>query len=352
MLFSHSVSSASKIKVWRVTSGIVPAIAPNLVAMASRTEPDAAPAAAPVATRPRRMARVAWRVILETVKSAFGYRVTGLAAEAAFFAILSLPPLIFALAGAVGYVAQRFDVRTIDQFRDQVLTLASRALTGDAVTKVIAPTLDEVLSGGRFSVISIGFLIALWSGSRALNVFVDTITIMYGLGGQRGVVKTRALSFTLYVIFLIIGVILLPLVLAGPSFVDAVLPSRLEVVGLLYWPVVLLGSICFLATLYHVSVPVRTRWRADLPGAVVTLGFWIGGSALLRVVLGASTGTTSIYGPLAAPIAVLLWLYLISIAILIGAALNASLDLVWPRLSGIREGLEHRKSPLKARTSQ
>ncbi|MET1005591.1 MAG: YihY/virulence factor BrkB family protein [Propionibacteriaceae bacterium] len=319
--------------------------------MASGADPDAALASPATVPRPRRMLNVVWRVILETAKSSFGYRVTGLAAEAAFFAILSLPPLIFALAGAVGFVAQRFDVRTIDQFREQVLDLASRALTGDAVSKVIAPTLDEVLAGGRFSVISIGFLIALWSGSRALNVFVDTITIMYGLGGKRGVVKTRALSFTLYVIFLIIGVILLPLVLAGPSVVDAILPDRLEIIGALYWPVVLLGSICFLATLYHVSVPVRTRWRADLPGAAVTLGFWIGGSALLRLFLGASTGTTSIYGPLAAPIAVLLWLYLISIAILIGAALNASLDLVWPRLSGIHPGLEHRKTPLEERES-
>ena len=37
-------------------------------------------------------------------------------------------------------------------------------------------------------------VLALWSGSRALNVFVDTITIMYGLGGHRGIVKTRVLS--------------------------------------------------------------------------------------------------------------------------------------------------------------
>ena len=48
--------------------------------------------------------------------------------------------------------------------------------------------------------ISIGFIIALWSGSRALNVFVDTITIMYGMAGKRGIVRTRALSFALYVV--------------------------------------------------------------------------------------------------------------------------------------------------------
>jgi membrane protein len=192
-----------------------------------------------------------------------------------------------------------------------------------------------VLSSGRFSVISIGFVIALWSGSRALNVFVDTITIMYGLGGKRHFVKTRALSFGLYVGFLLISIVLLPLVLAGPGLVDRLLPRPFAVAGAFYWPVVLLGSICFLATLYHLSIPLRTRWRADLPGATLTLLIWIGGSALLRVVLSAAAGTVSIYGPLAAPIAVLLWLYIISIAILIGAAFNAALDEVWPRLSGL-----------------
>ena len=171
------------------------------------------------------------------------YRVTGLAAEAAFFTILSLPPLIFGLAGAIGFVAQRFDVRTIAGFREQVLALASRALTPDAVDKVIEPTLDDVLSGGRFSVISIGFVIALWSGSRALNVFVDTITIMYGLAGQRSIVRTRALSFVLYLVFLLVGVVLLA---AGAG------RARRSSTGScptgfgsssLYWPVVLLGSV-------------------------------------------------------------------------------------------------------------
>ena len=265
---------------------------------------------------------------------------TGLAAEAAFFAILSLPPLIFGLAGAIGFVATRFDVQTIANFRGDVLKLASRALTPDAVTTVIAPTLDDVLSGGRFEVISIGFVLALWSGSRALNVLVDTITIMYGLGGRRGIVRTRALSFSLYLVFLLAGVVLLPLVLAGPSLVDKILPVRMALLASLYWPIVLVGSVCILATLYHLSLPVRSHWRGELPGAALTLAMWIGGSALLRLTLGLSTGrSSSIYGPLAAPIAVLIWLYVISIATLIGAAFNAAVDKVWPRVSGI----DHRR---------
>ena len=91
-------------------------------------------------------------------------------------------------------------------------------------------------------------------------------------------------------------------------------------------------GILFLATLYHVSVPVRTAWRYNLPGAVFTMFCWVFGSALLRMILvGTAKGSTSIYGPLAAPIAVLLWLYLLSIAVLIGAALNASFDQIWPQ---------------------
>jgi membrane protein len=289
--------------------------------------------------RGRRYGRPGWQVVAQTTGACIRHRVTGLAAEAAFFAILSLPPLIFGLAGAIGYVADRFDVQTIASFRVEVLRLSARALTPDAVDNVIAPTLDDVLSGGRFEVVSIGFVLALWSGSRALNVLVDTITIMYGLAGRRGIVRTRALSFSLYVVFLLAGVVLLPLVLAGPSLVDKVLPNRFELVASLYWPAVLIGSICVLATLYHLSVPVRSHWRGELPGAALTLLMWIGGSALLRQVLSLSTGGSSIYGPLAAPIAVLIWLYVIAIATLIGAAFNAAVANVWPRLSGI----DHRR---------
>jgi membrane protein len=273
-----------------------------------------------------RMRRRLWRVVARAFGACLRYRVTGLAAEAAFFAILSLPPLVFGLAGAIGFVAQRFEVTTVVAFRQEVLAIASRLLVPTAVEEVIAPTLDGVLSGGRFDIVSIGFVIALWSGSRALNVVVDTVTIMYGLAGHRSILRTRALSFSLYTIFLVAAVILLPLVLAGPDLVDRILPPRLAAVGYLYWPVVLLGSVALVATLYHLSVPVRTPWRSDLPGAALTLLMWLAGSALLRLVLGLSIGTTSIYGPLAAPIAVLIWLYLICLALLVGAAFNASLD--------------------------
>jgi len=200
------------------------------------------------------------------------------------------------------------------------------------VQSVIVPTIDNVLRGGRLDVISVGFVLALWSGSRALNVFVDTITIMHGLGGHRGIIRTRMLSFVLYVLAMITGGVSIPLVLAGPTLVQDWLPQRFEIVMRFYWPVVIVLCVCFLATLYHVSVPVRTNWSFNLPGATFSLVAWIVGSFLLRWVLtSTASGSRSIYGPLAAPIAVLLWLYIVSIAVLIGAAVNAAFDTVFPQ---------------------
>jgi membrane protein len=303
--------------------------------VSASTDPDGA--SERVESAPRALSRAgrAWRVITDTAATCVRYRVTGLAAEAAFFGVLSLPPLIFGLAGAIGFFTSTLDIRTLAGFRGQLVDLSSRVLTPDVVKTVIEPTIDDVLSRGNAGVISIGFLIALWSGSRALNVFVDTITIMYGMAGKRGLVRTRALSFVLYLVFLVAGIVLLPLILAGPSLVSRIVPPGLEFIGSLYWPVVLLGSVCMLASLYHLSVPTRTRWRAALPGAAITVAMWVGGSVLLRLVLSKSIGSPTIYGPLAAPVAFLIWLYVMSIAVLIGAAFNAGLDDVFPRLSGI-----------------
>ena len=282
-----------------------------------------------------------WRLVVATVGSCMRYRVTGLAAEAAFFAVLSVPPLIFALAGAVGYVSEQFPAAQVADVQQALLDLSSRALTENAVNKIIEPTVDQVLRGGRYDVVSVGFVLALWSGSRALNVFVDTITIMHGLGGHRGIVKTRALSFVLYILAMLTGMVSLPLVVAGPSLIRDWLPPRFEFVMSFYWPIVIVLCICFLATLYHVSVPVRTNWAFNLPGAIFSLVAWIAGSFALRWVLTVTAAESrSIYGPLAAPIAVLLWLYLLAIAVLIGAAVNAAFDTVFPQGTTTRARLE------------
>jgi membrane protein len=116
--------------------------------------------------------------------------------------------------------------------------------------------------------------------------------------------------------------------------------------------VVVLVCVCSTATLYHVAVPARTSWRYNVPGAAFTLVAWIAGSAVLRWVLTeTASDSTSIYGPLAAPIAIMIWLYILAIALLIGAAVNASFDHLWPEAEPERARVELVRR-LRARTVQ
>jgi membrane protein len=160
---------------------------------------------------------------------------------------------------------------------------------------------------------------------------IDTIAIMYGLGGHRGIIATRALSFSLYIVGLVIGIILAPPVLAGPDLVSEALPEQAHWVMFLYWPLVIVLTMASLTTLYWIAVPVPNSWLRCLPGAGLTLVGWLVGSYVVRQVIEASVGGTSIYGPLAASIVVLIWLYVLAISVLIGAAFNAAIDRRWPQ---------------------
>ncbi|MFE1785003.1 YihY/virulence factor BrkB family protein [Streptomyces sp. NPDC059506] len=277
--------------------------------------------------------RVLWLLVKDTVDACMEYRVTGLAAEAAFFTLISVPPLLLGLVGALGYLDTVIGTDTIDDIRRNILAASSTVLTTDGVDQLVRPLLDSIFGGGRPDVISIGFMIALWSGSRTLSVFVDTITIMYGLEGRRGIVATRLLAFALYLAALLVGAVVLPLMLAGPDLVVQLVPRSEGLVGVLYWPVVLVLSVVFLTTLYHMSVPVRTPWVEDLPGALVALVMWVLGSFGLRLYLTNTVEGPTIYGSLAAPVAVLLWIFVSAFAVLVGAALNAAVDRTWPSLA-------------------
>ena len=270
------------------------------------------------------------RLTIETIRVCLRYRVTGLASEAAFFMLLSLPPLLLGLFGGVGYLGQWLGQDTVNQILDGVQGWAEEFLTEDLIAETLLPTVQDVLETGRFDLISVGFLLSIWSGSRALNVFVDTISIMYGQSGVRGIVRTRALSLTLYFMSLLVGVIVIPLVVIGPTWLRNLLPQELEFLAWLYWPTVTTVAVASIATLFHISTPMRTPWLRDVPGAVLTLSLWSLSSFVLRGTIQASLDSTSIYGPLSAPIVLLIWLYFLAIAILIGAALNAAVRLLWP----------------------
>ncbi|MFJ5231801.1 YihY/virulence factor BrkB family protein [Kitasatospora sp. NPDC088391] len=266
----------------------------------------------------------------DTTNTCVEYRVTGLAAEAAFFTLLSIPPLLLCLAGTLGYLDDILGAGTIDKLKQDIVSASGTVLSPSSIEQIVQPLLHDVFDNARPDLISIGFLLSLWSGSRALYIFIDTITVMYGLDGKRGLVKTRLMSLGLYLGALVIGSLVLPLLLAGPGLVIGAFQGSAGVVDALYWPAAILLLIVFLTTLYHVAVPVSTPWREDIPGALVALLVLVVCSVALRLYLVSSVEGHSVYGQLAAPVAVLLWIFVVALAVLIGAAMNAATDRRWP----------------------
>lgn len=281
------------------------------------------------------------RLAAGTFRVCMKHRVTGLAAEAGFFALLSLPPLIFGLLGAVGYLGHWLGPDIVSQVTANIEHYASGFLTEQSLREVIMPTINSALSAGRPDVVSVGFLLSLWSGSRALNVMLDTVSIMYGHGGHRGVVQARLLSLSLYFAGLGFGALVVPLIVIGPDILTGWLPPGLRFLMVFYWPLVGGLTILTLATFFHIATPGRLPWLRHLPGGVLTLAIWVVASMMLRWFLGRSVGdhSASIYGPLAAAIVVMTWLYFLGIAVLIGAALNSASVRLWraPERTPVRE---------------
>jgi membrane protein len=278
---------------------------------------------------------VAWTLISSTLVRAWRDRVLGLAAEAGFWQLLSLPSMLLGIVGIIGFFSGSLGAGTVHDIESALLRAARHVIVPSAVDSTVKPALDRILAGGRADVVSISFVVSLWTGSSAMATYVNTITIAYGLRQHRNAVRSRILALVLYLGFVIVGVVLLPLLVLGPSLIVRLTPKNWHhvtniVVSVGYWPVVVLITLALLATLYHLSVPVRTPWRRALPGALLGLLVWIAGSVVLRIWLTWAFRSTATYGPLSAPVAVLVFLYLTALAILLGAELNAEIDRLWP----------------------
>jgi membrane protein len=271
-----------------------------------------------------------------TLRRAWQDRVLGLAAEAGFWQLISLPSMLLAVLGIIGYFSGPLGADNLNDLQRSIDHGLSRVIVPSAVHSTISPALHRILFGGRADVVSVSFVISLWTGSSAMATYVNTITIAYGLRHQRGAVRSRLLALQLYVSFVLAIIVLLPLLVLGPARLERAFPERWHsvvntVVDVAYWPVLLAVSLVLLATLYHRALPVRVPWRRAVPGAVVAVLIWVIGSTVLRAWLDFAFRKTATYGPLSAPVAVLVFLYLTALAILLGAELNAEIDRLWPR---------------------
>jgi len=272
-------------------------------------------------------------VVARTIDRVIADRLPGLAAEIAFWVLLSTPALLLAIIAAAGVIGGTIDGGDWQQqFLNRAVEVSRIALTDQTINTVVRPVLEQLLEGGGLGLISGSFLAAIWTASRAMKVILATLAIVNDREGHRKGWQDRLLGFAITLAALLIGIVLLPLLIAGPNLGDQIVEwadIELELFAdawrQLYWPVVVVLGTLTIALLYHVGVPGRTRLRHELPGAATATAVWLLGSGGLRLYGTWILDADSVYGSLAGPIVLLLWLWLTGFAVLLGAQLNSQL---------------------------
>ncbi len=300
--------------------------------------------------------RVLWRILTK----AWDDSIFGMAAQAAFWQTLSLPPLLLGLLGSIGYVGGWFGPDTIDIVQSKIITFSRTVFSPSVVDQIIAPTVGDVLQRGRGDVVSIGFVLSLWAGSSAVSSFVDSIVIAHGQHNERNPVWQRIFALLLYAIGLLLAVFTMPIVALGPGLVTGHLPEGWRdtaetLIQSVYYPAVGVIVLVGLTTLYKFALPRSLPWHRLAAGALFAEIFFIIAAAILRVYFRWVTSTGYTYGALASPIAYLLFTFFIGFAVVIGAEFNAAIQEYWPakatRLDQMRERMQSRNRETSAPAS-
>ena len=275
---------------------------------------------------------------MRTVRDSLDDRLPGLAAEVSFYLLLSLPPLLLVGLGALGYVGDLFGPDAVADVQDAIIDAASGVLTPSTIDDVIRPAVEGLLARGRADILSIGAILALWSGSRALKVIVQAVTIAYDLEDRRTWWQHRLLGFGLTSAGILMLSVVLPLLIVGPEAGAALadefgLGRVFDIVWRIsYFPVVIALGLSLLAWVYHVVPPHSTRWRRDVPGAILAFLVWLVGSYGLRIYATNFIETDSAYSYFGTPLVLLLWIYVTAVALLVGAEFNAEIEKLFPEV--------------------
>ena len=183
------------------------------------------------------------------------------------------------------------------------------------------------------SLLVMASLLTVWTASGVMISWMEGFRNAYQLPKTWGLVKERLIAFSL-VILAGVPMTFSTILVAFGSRIEArilfILDRELGFYVLLMWMVLrwiiaILTSIAVIALIYHNAVPRTQPWHSVLPGAVLDTGMWFGATLLFGWYLNRYADYSIIYGSLGAGIALLVWMYMISLIILVGAEFNAML---------------------------
>ena len=266
-----------------------------------------------------------WRDILWRTFAEIGNdRLLAVAAGVVFYGLLALFPAITALVSSYALFADAATIGKHLAFAAALMPAGAFGIVEEQITR-IAQT-----GGGQLgSAFVIGLLLAIWSANAGIKAMIDALNVIYNETEKRSFITLNLLSLALT-----LGALAFFLVAIGAVVVLPLAFSWLGIAGwgewglaLLRWPAIMLVIAVALAVLYRFGPSRRkAQWRWLSVGAVVATLLWVAGSALFSWYLSNFTDYNATYGSLGAGIGLMMWLWLTSIAILIGAELNAEIE--------------------------
>jgi membrane protein len=265
-----------------------------------------------------------WRLFRLSIWRAFEHDAFGTAKASAYSSIFTFFPALLVLGAVVATLSR-----------------------GQVYLREISYALGTILPAGSTAALSylrgstdrpVGLLITtslltVWSASGVIISWMDGFRRAYQLPKTWGLVQERAIAFSLVLMAGIPMTFSTILVAFGSRIETRILfhlghefgPLILLLWGAIRWTIAILTSIAVIQLIYHNAVPRTQPWHSVLPGAVLATAMWLISTALFGWYLQHYVDYSVIYGSLGVGIALLVWMYLISLAVLIGAEFNAML---------------------------
>jgi membrane protein len=277
----------------------------------------------------RAPSRIPWRGWKDILWRTYGQisedRLLLIAAGVVFYAMLAIVPAITALVSMYGLFTPARMIGAQLNFLADVMPGGAYQLISDQIMRIAAN------SDGKLTVAFIlGLGVALWSANAGIKAICDALNIVYDEDEKRGLIALNAISLTftlgaICVLLLAIGaVVVLPLVLAFLGFAAT---EQAGLLPLLRWPALFVLLMAGLAVLYRFGPSRRhAKWRWVSVGSVFAALTWIVLSAAFSWYLSRFADYNATYGSLGAVIGLMMWLWISTTVVLVGAELNSEIE--------------------------
>lgn len=277
------------------------------------------------AKHPLQIPLAGWKDIFwRTYREMFSDRILSIAGGVAFFVLFSIFPAITALVSAYGLFFNASAISNDLSLANGVVPTTVLGLLHDQAARIASQ------SNGTLSIgVVVGIVVALWSAMGGVKAMIDALNVIYEQRETRNIVRFNlvALLFTLgsFGVFLVaIGaVVAVPLVLSWLGLGG--LAATLTVIA--RWPALLIVLLAGLAILYRYGPDRRAaRWQWVSVGSVFATVVWMVASYLFSWYLTKFNSYNATYGSLGAVAAMMMWLWISTTVVLLGAELNAEIE--------------------------